>query len=1238
MIDKKDYKNYCHKLIDELESITKKKKEVGSQVKHVEDIWSDYEDSYMNISLYDQVDFKILSSFVYDLYKLLPYAHSNLNEVLDVTGSYREFLKGDMTLESYKRLKFDSIEPILKLEFKMKCDQNIYDRTLKTRTIDDYGLIVTETDRELSQFIDSYPSEKLDLIAETIVSAFLHGFISQNRDRRDRKTIRFQYTQGQEAIAFRVKEIFKSRGIEAKIITVTPYEKMTQCHYDHMYDMALYLDEAYLREYLKFYKALSEINSDKLYDVSGYVGIGSFGALEDAPTEKKEALKLSESQEKLWKTMKLQKHLIDDEYIKPSDISFCKITFPNPTIKGNFKDIFDDFVKINTMQSDTYEAYQQTIIDVLDQGDYIHCIGYNGNQTDIMVKMNPLNDKAHQTNFMNCGGDLNIPHGEVFTTPKLTGTNGTLHFKNIFLKGYHYENLRLVFNDGLVTDYMCSNFDKNEDNMNYIEKTLFGGSKVVPMGEFAVGTNTLAYNTLKKHRIVEELPILLVEKMGPHFAIGDPCYAFGEDQTVFNLLDKKEIVAKENEKTALRHENIEEAYVGFHVDMTIPYEELYELKVIGEKEVSLIHKGLFNLPELEKLNEPLRERRFDYGCFSQAIKDFLQALYVQKNRLKKKDYFELETDTLMKHQDELYALFLSDYDQSLLNPEYVYKHYGYDGLLLSAILYDMKQMILDLYRKRELSFNKYLSFMHQVIECIDENRVGQIKRLYCDFKLSMIDELRYGEYISRFLDDIFNHPDLKEKTLFAYGYYVKKEDLVTYRVLAKKDVISLEKLGRIIAKAFDKGFMVSGKDRGERKIVKLEFHLGQEPLMTYVSSHLRLLGYIPKVTRVIPNEPNMKMSLEHKEDQVIYLNQAYAVKKKQKLKDLISDQSKTLKGVCGFARLLQFGLVEDVPKISDEKLKMTESTKSLSKDLINYERKASQGVMPKSEMSYTGAAFPSASIGPEFEDILSEIININSMEPEKHEAIQDIMISVLNKADYVEVKGAGQNETEIRVSIKRDFDLKRETVFKNTGADVNIPVGEVFTSPVLIGTSGVLHVSEAFREAYRYENLKLQFEDGMVTDYACSNFNSLDENRNYIESTLLYPHKSLPMGEFAIGTNTYAYKVSKDFGIIDKLPGLIVEKMGPHFAIGDTCFSYGEDVKVCNHTSGLEMVAKDNEITKKRHEGESVYFNTHTDITIPYEEIAYVRVVSGDEYIDIIKDGIFVLEGTEDLNKYLTED
>ena len=111
---------------------------------------------------------------------------------------------------------------------------------------------------------------------------------------------------------------------------------------------------------------------------------------------------------------------------------------------------------------------------------------------------------------------------------------------------------------------------------------------------------------------------------------------------------------------------------------------------------------------------------------------------------------------------------------------------------------------------------------------------------------------------------------------------------------------------------------------------------------------------------------------------------------------------------------------------------------------------------------------------------------------------------------------------------------------------------------------------------------------------------------------ILKNHDTLPMGEFAIGTNTTAYAMAGKYGILDKLPILIVEKMGPHFAVGDTCYSWAEDSAVYN-PNGKEIIARDNEISILRKEDLSkAYFSCHTDITIPYSELDTIDAVRAD--------------------------
>ena len=266
-------------------------------------------------------------------------------------------------------------------------------------------------------------------------------------------------------------------------------------------------------------------------------------------------------------------------------------------------------------------------------------------------------------------------------------------------------------------------------------------------------------------------------------------------------------------------------------------------------------------------------------------------------------------------------------------------------------------------------------------------------------------------------------------------------------------------------------------------------------------------------------------------------------------------------------------------------------------------------------------------------EIFDAIVKINTLDNEKYKKVQQYLIDELDKAVMVHVKGCGSNCTDMTVMMHELADPQKETNFENCTADVNIPVGEVFTSPKLTGTHGVLNVSEVYLNELKYKNLKITFEDGRIKEYTCDNFDSEEENRAYIRENVLYNRDTLPIGEFAIGTNTTAYVLANRFNIVYMLPILIAEKMGPHFAVGDTCYSRGEELKLYN-PDGKEIVAKDNECSLLRDtDPDNAYFDCHTDITIPYDELESIVSIHADGgKVDIIRNGRFVLPGCEMLN------
>ena len=274
--------------------------------------------------------------------------------------------------------------------------------------------------------------------------------------------------------------------------------------------------------------------------------------------------------------------------------------------KECYRKIFDEIIRINTLDYQHYQRMQQIIIDALDQAECVHVQGGQGNDTDVTVKLHSLKDPKKQTNFENCVADVNIPVGEVFTSPVLKGTNGLLHVGRVYIGDILFKDLRLWFCDGMVSKYSCQNFENESENQSLIEEVLLKNRKSLPLGEFAIGTNTTAYAVAKKYQIFDQLPILIAEKMGPHFAIGDTCYSHEEDEVTYNP-DGKAIIAKDNEVSLLRHSNREKAYMNCHTDITIPYDELGDIHAIcaDGKEIAIVVDGKFALEGLEELNEAM---------------------------------------------------------------------------------------------------------------------------------------------------------------------------------------------------------------------------------------------------------------------------------------------------------------------------------------------------------------------------------------------------------------------------------------------------------------------------------------------------------------------------------------------------------------------------------------------------------------------------------------------------------
>jgi len=473
-----------------------------------------------------------------------------------------------------------------------------------------YGRNITNNEIKTAEFLKDYPQEKINVLSGAITKAFIRGYDLAKKDLSIKKTIGVFYHLGQERIVRTLIQDLADNGLSAIPSMVFTTHPNKQYRYDHRFDSSLYLDEDFVNKANKNQEEAAEKCGDFMQEYAGPVYFDPFGEKPFAPEAKSACLKLSEEQQKLSQQMNMKGRQIVDKYIPRSKTSFCIVGFPLPEIGEQFEEIFEETIGINMMDTIKHEEIQQCIVDALDNAEFVHVKGKNGNLTDIKVKMHKISDPAKQTNFVNCGADVNIPVGEVFTSPVLKDTNGVLHLKETFLKGLKFTDLNLKFKDGYVEEYACANFDNEEDNKKFIEENLLFPHKTLPIGEFAIGTNTKAYVMAQKYDILPLLPVLIVEKMGPHFAIGDTCFSWEEDFAVYNPIDNKEIIARDNERSALRKEDINKAYANCHTDISLPYEDLDFITAISESgnEFDIIRDGRFVVPGSEELNIPLDEK------------------------------------------------------------------------------------------------------------------------------------------------------------------------------------------------------------------------------------------------------------------------------------------------------------------------------------------------------------------------------------------------------------------------------------------------------------------------------------------------------------------------------------------------------------------------------------------------------------------------------------------------------
>ena len=652
-----------------------------------------------------------------------------------------------------------------------------------------------------------------------------------------------------------------------------------------------------------------------------------------------------------------------------------------------------------------------------------------------------------------------------------------------------------------------------------------------------------------------------------------------------------------------------------------------------------------------------------YRDYFRTLADFALLVDKLKEKIENGEYCKFSIEELECWNTHLYDDVLGEhYKTSYANPAFATEKFGIEyGRLLSFLYTELRGVIPYAFEKKTEYLDILFELFIEVYNQFEEENEPEYEHVrqtiywyasdYCDVFLAD----RIKEQIDpedNFAADLIMNSDFNDvRYLYYYGEYVSENEKRTAMHLNELPLETIQKMADVYTEGYRIGFVNTGKNLSKKATVNIRYTLGFERVIRIAIENFRKMGLKPTIYRagvsVLTKRQHLKIGYyggiankqyeyDHKDDQALILDRQFMERKLEVMRTTYEQYKDLARRHAGPACMETFGEEPFTPVSKSEAVKLNDKQKEIS---LEYDSKSSQIVnsyIPGDERSFTIVAYPVPEIGDQYEEIFDEIIKINTLDAKVYEKVQQTIIDALDQGTSVHILGNNGNHTDLRVQLYKLKDPKKETIFENCVADVNIPVGEVFTSPVLEGTNGVLHVSQVYLNELLYKDLEVTFSNGMVADYSCKNFEHELENKEYFLDNVLYRHPTLPLGEFAIGTNTTAYVAAKKYNIADKMPILIAEKMGPHFAVGDTCYSWAEDIKVYN-PNGKEIVARDNSVSIQRKEDVSAaYFHCHTDITIPYEELKSITVECADgKEIEIIRDGIFVLPGTEILNEPL---
>ena len=472
------------------------------------------------------------------------------------------------------------------------------------------------------------------------------------------------------------------------------------------------------------------------------------------------------------------------------------------------------------------------------------------------------------------------------------------------------------------------------------------------------------------------------------------------------------------------------------------------------------------------------------------------------------DYRQYSMEELEAGNQRLYGELQAEaYEKSYANPQYAEKQLGDNGKVLSFLYTELLSLHRYARESRCSELTIHMELLIEIYNVYEDQDAFDIREVqkaiyyfyydYCDVLVPDRTQEMYDARLDRYVQ-LVEQADLSDlRYLYGYGEAISTNEIRTAQYMNQLSQEEIDRLAFVYTDGYREGFEIAGIDLSKKKYVNLHYAVGQERMIRAAIRQFRELGlepiiFLPAVSRlnqrqnrrngVVATPVNRQYDYDHRYDEGIYLDSALMERKLEVLEQSYETYREFMQGYAGPAVVETFGEAPFEPVEKPESIALTKKQQDLTVEYTAQAGRLVNRYINRETYSFTIIAYPSPEIGNEFEEIFRETTKINTLDKKLYRTIQEVMINELNQAEFVRVQGIGKNRTDMKVMMHIMEHPERETNFENCLADVNIPVGEVFTSPRLTGTEGCLNVSEVYLNDLKFVDLELHFKDGKITD------------------------------------------------------------------------------------------------------------------------------------------------------------